>query len=158
MTPTRREFLAALGVVPFVRGLFPEGMIRTEEITEHSVAAEVVLPEGVETLSSSMSLGPGEIAMVQIQAEGMNPNDDVEINLYGSLDGETFDEIPILMYRMHEQNGRVSFNVDRVPAFRVGFKPSSSGIDTRVKVRRESVEAGGRSVWGPVEDLSGGDS
>lgn len=83
---------------------------KTQIITSQSVSTS-------EVFSSAITLGPGESAHIEVEADfPATPTDDLQVNLYGTLDDSTenWDDTPkrILIIDNGTDPNKVSFGID----------------------------------------------
>jgi len=82
--------------------------------------------------SETPILNPYEIAHCEVDANFVaTPTDDMEVNIYGSLDGTNWDDTPILSFVIDKGTdpNQASFEIKGVYQFRIGVK-STGATDT----------------------------
>lgn len=97
---------------------------KTQIITAASVA-------GTETFSSSVTLNPGEVAHVEVEADfPASPTDELVVALYGTLDdsSENWDDTALLKFNMEysPDPNKMSFVVAGLYKFRLGVVRTGS--------------------------------
>lgn len=100
----------------------------------------VTLTGGAENLSDAVDLATKGYhgAEVQVEADMIgSPTNDLEVRVYVSLDGTIWDEVPRYSFVLDsgEDEKPISFRVENIPYFKLGFYSGTDVHKVRAQVR-----------------------
>lgn len=114
--------------------------------TNKTQIVDAVSVSGVEVYSDAVTLNPGELAVVQVDANFTgSPTDDLLIKVYGTLDdsSENWDDTPVYQFAVDKDTdpNAVTFNVSCLYKFRLGLirDGSTDTIVVDAYYRRDGV-------------------
>lgn len=103
----------------------------------------ITLSGVTEVLSSNVTIETRDIrggwdgVMIDVEVDfDATPTDDVEVNIYGSLDGVTYDNVPLYSFIVSKDldPSILSFRIDYIPNLKVGIKQTGATDSHNVRV------------------------